>query len=382
MVLWALPLSARAQTVTELIGSNVFAGIPYPSVLGTLCAGTGANLNCPQFFHPDWSQPPGTRFFGVTNRVNPPIFLTSTSGAVWTAVPTQPFIGAVLNLGASVGVSSSGALVAIAGQGLDTCLIRRSTDQGSTWSTVFTDATQVCTLVFGSPTPPGLSCSELNGYCAFIVPSNPGAVTTIFSTDNGGSWFVGASTAYASADSRVWGPVLDSAGSAGIITRGINSLIGQPFGIKIGGEFQATSSYIPSPLTNRNCRPFLRGSTPFAVCVPNAGGNSYQLVSGGIPAQIGATFSLTDAAASVNEPLVHGRGSISYIVQPSATIATRLNLYLSTDQFNSGAILASTLTLPTTIIGGCCKGNIIGWGSRTYFSSGSSGSQAFFVAIQ
>lgn len=392
LVTLLIPASAWSQTVTTILGGNLQCDSTidtcssFPTSMSFLCDGSGTNLNCPQYFHPDWTQPAGTRFFGITNRTNPPIYLTSTDGITWTATTVQPFTAAVLNAGSSMAVASNGSLLAISGQGANLCLIRRSTDQGASWTTVFTDAALTCSMLGAFPSPPRSYCASAGGYCATLIVSDPSTMRVIFSTDNGASWTIGTAYAHPTADATTWGTVLNSNATIGIITRGINSLLGQPFGTKSGNDFVATPNYVPVPATNRNCRPYIIAGATRALCVPNAGGDPqpHQVVDGTIPAQIGAPFNLTDDfIAGANEPFVVGfRSSFGYILQPSRSVSARLNLYLSTDQFSTGAVLASTATHSTALVANCCKGNILEWGGKIYFTNGATSGNAFFGRIQ
>jgi hypothetical protein len=227
-------------------------------------------------------------------------------------------------------------------------------------------------------------CHHTGGYCAIANQSSGLNVTVIYSTDNGASWTIGTPYTHGTTDQRTFGPIINNGGSIGIITRGINSPGGQPFGTKSGSDFTNTPNYVPVPATGRNCRPYIMDNTTRALCTPNAGGNSFQVVDGTLPVEVGAAFTLTDAfTASVNETLVVGfNTNFGYIVMPSATSTTRLNLYISTGQFAGGASLVGNMTTSTILIAGCCKGNILEWGGKIYFTSGAPASNAFFGVIQ
>lgn len=381
---------AKAQTVTQVLGAqlacdpNVDSCLFFPAAPAILCMGTGANLDCPQYFHPDWSQAAGTRFFGITNRTNPPRYLTSTTGITWTLTAVQPFTAAVLNFGAYMAVSSNGSLLAASGQGANLCLIRRSTDQGASWSTVFSSLVQTCSIGFGNPTPPGMYCAETGGYCAVINMFSPATITVIFSTDEGATWTIGTAYAHISADSQAWGPIVASDGT-GILIRGVNSTSGQPFGSKQAADFTFTPSFVPS--VNLNCRPFTMGNALRAFCRPNAGGVTTQIYRGGalgIPPALHATFTTADVPTSGgSQDFQPGgfNGTYGYAITSSFSPANRYNFYISGDG-GSSFVLASQLTPTIAPIFGCCRGNLMRWGNKMYFTVAGTSSQAIFGAIQ
>ena len=381
-----------AQTVTTILGANVQCDpnvdscLFFPAAPSILCMGTGANLDCPQWFHPDWSQAAGTRFYGISNRANPPRYLTSTNGITWTLTTAQPFVAAVLNFGSYMAVSSNGSLLAASGQGANLCIIRRSTDQGANWSTVFSSAVQTCSVGFGNSTPPGMYCTETGGYCAVINMFNAASITMIFSTDNGASWTIGTAFAYVSADAQVWGPIVAADGT-GIVTRGVNQTggAGQPFGSKQAADFTFTLPFIPS--VNLNCRPFTMGNILRALCRPNAGGVNTQVYSGGalgiVPVLV-STFVTQDVPTSGGAQDFQPGGfnsTYGYAVTSSFSPANKYNVYISGDGANS-FVLAAVLTPTTAPVFGCCRGNLMRWGNKMYWTTGVHSSQAIFAVIQ
>lgn len=380
---------AGPTPVGAVMGGNVLCDPTNPGcqafpISGSiLCNGTAGNLNCPQFFHPDWSQSPGTTFYGITNRVNPPLFIVSTDGGtVWSPVAVQPFTAAVLNFGASMAVSSDGSLLAASGQGANLCIIRRSTDNGASWTTVFTSLVQNCSLGFVAPTPPGMYCHETNGYCAFVNPFVASTITVIYSTDNGATWTVGVTYSHISSDARTWGPILEPGGVNGILIRGVNPTAPRPFGVKSGNDFTGTVNFAPP--VNLNCRPLFMRSSAHAVCAPNAGGDLYQFTTGGalgIAPLVINTFTPEDTSG-ILEPQVVGFDAITgYMIQVSFATPTRLNLFVTRNTW--GSVVRVSQIIPTTApSSACCKGNIMRWGNRIYFSSGSTSSQAFLGVIQ
>lgn len=379
-----------AQSVTTILGANVQCDpnvdscLFFPSAPSILCNGSAVILDCPQWFHPDWSQAAGTRFYGITNRTNPPRYLTSTTGITWTLTTAQPFVAAVLNFGSYMAVSSNGSLLAASGQGANLCLIRRSTDQGANWSTVFSSLVQTCSVGFGNPTPPGMYCAETGGYCAVFNMFNAATVTTIYSTDNGASWTIGTAYAHISADSQVWGPIIASDGT-GIATRGVNSSGGQPYGSKQAADFTNTLPLVTA--INLNCRPFTMGVFLRGFCRPNAGGVTSRITTGGalgIAPVVMATFTTADVPVTGGSQDFEPAGfndTYGYAVTGSFTPSTRYNIYMTGDGANS-FVLTSQLTANFAPILGCCRGNFMRWGNKMYFTVAGTSSQAIFAVIQ
>lgn len=375
-------IQSQAATIQNIYGAAVSGPInDFPSVVSLLCDGSGANLNCPQYFHPQWNDTDQENLWGVTNRVNPPICIRSTDGGItWVACTTQPFVAGVLSLGARMAVAANGAIIFAAGQGANTCIIRRSTDNGVSWSTVFTSAVQVCSVEFGSPTPPQLYCSENGGYCAHVREAG-GNMTVIYSTDNGANWTVGTSFAYLTTDNRVSGPTLNADGSDGRAVTGINAITGQPFAIKSGSDFIATGNYVPA--VNVNCFPLLMGSDFRMMCTRNGVSDStLRYVNPAVvPLEIN-TFSISPALPSAQNIMPIGYSATTgYVILIDIAAPSQLTVYASVDSFAS-AVLLTRITPTTAPIAFCCNGNTFKWGNRLYFSSGASGSNAFLGIIE
>lgn len=366
--------------ISKIVGTRIDCGAgctTFPATASLLCQGS----SCPQYFHPDWTDTTFNRFYGIKNDTNPGTCVVSfNGGSVWVPCTTQPFTSSVLNTGIKFAVASDGSLLAASGQGSNTCIIRRSTNQAASWTTVFTSTTQTCSLLFGFPTPPEMYCAELNGYCAIINSINPSVITVIYSIDNGANWTVGTGYSHISADSRTWGPILTTDGIGGSIIRGVNTLSGEPFGIKSGNDFVSTGNYVPS--TNQNCRPFLMGSNLRALCTRNGISDPVlRYVAVQIPPIEIRTVSTGISPAAQNIQPVGFSANIGYVVLVDAADTTRLKILASIDDFVS-TVLLTTLTPTVPPILFCCNGNAIKWGSRLYFSSGSAGSTGFFGVIQ
>jgi hypothetical protein len=311
--------------------------------------------------------------------VNPPRYVVSVNEGPFTLIPTQPFVTAVLSLGGRIAVAADGSLLAASGQGANTCIIRRSNDGGTSWTTVYTDLVRQCSIGFGAPTPPGMYCAEDSGYCAVIDMLNVATIFVIYSTDYGQTW---NTTSYGqiSADSQTYGPALSSSGDIGIITRGANSVGGQPFGVKVGDLFVATFNFVPP--VNLNCFPLIQGTSTKALCTRNGVAEStYRYVEGQSLPIVLKTLAVPDGISSVNPQSIGYNSSVGYLIQVSSGDPSRLNIYATTDEWSS-VILLGQITPTTAPIGGCCRGNIIKWQGKIYFSSGAAGSNAFLAVIK
>lgn len=158
-------------------------GVTFPVALSVLCIST--NLSCPDKWHPSWTTT--GRFWGTRDGD----CVTSTnSGATWAACTAQPFVA---DTGANVASTFDGSLIAAGNPG-GVCTVKKSVDNGTIWTTVFTDATQ-CSLVLNNSQR--LLCQQVGGQCDFV--STVGGVARSYrTTNNGDNWTItnyGASAA-------------------------------------------------------------------------------------------------------------------------------------------------------------------------------------------
>jgi len=387
---------AHAASVTQILGASVICDPNvdtcqyFPTQGIFLCNGTGAILDCPQFFAPDFADTTGLRFFGLTNRTNPPRCVQSTDGGiVWGLCPSNPFGAAIDILGAAFTVASNGSLLTAAQDAPDNCIIRRSTDYGISWATVYTDATAgvSCGIGFGTPTPNIITCDQTGGYCAVIARDAAFALWAVYSTDNGLNWTKGVSFSIVNGNTTVF--VKSLGGSRGALTRGgINYGGAQPVGERIVSDWDNTGA-TPAPggaigtASNGATATVFDGiETIIAGPTSNPSTTHYRYsILGGVPLEV-ASFIPAGAPAFVNGPVLmaHGFGSIGYFISRSL-VGGFVNLYMTLDGFDNVS-LTQQLTPATAIIAGCCTGDMHTWNSRIYFASGGSGSNAFLVRIQ
>jgi len=363
-----------SEAVTSILGGSVQDP---PTSIELLCTGSAINQNCPQFMHPYWPDPRHERFYGITNRVNPGLCVQSFDGArTFSLCPAHPFVGATSSLGIKFAVASDGSLLAAAGQGANTCDIRRSTDQGNSWISVFTSTTRSCGLLFASPTTPEFYCAETGGYCALADTSSPSQIIFLYSSDNGASWTVDVTLTWNSADSRLWGPILSADGGVGVAARGVNALTGQPFGNKLGGGgWVVTANYTPSvPTVNMNCRPYLSGVVLSALCTPNAGGTTMRrLTVDTVPIEIGNVELPVQLTASGLLPMNYDEQD-GAIVALDNVFANILRTFATSTNWNDVVQIGGVPFINTAF--GCCLGNQLLWNGTIYFTTGYSGSTA------
>lgn len=385
-------LGTKAEAVFKVVGgqaecdTNNAGCLSFPTQISLLCDGSGTNLDCPQLFSPDFADTTGLRFYGVTNRVNPPRYTVSINGGVtWALLSAQPYAAVVDGLGGGIAVSSSGVIIAPANQGLNNCIIRISIDKGVSWSTAFTDigATDNCGQSFGAPITNNARCAQNSGYCAVVNPAGAGAFnfTTYFSNDNGINWTKGAITdQVVSGDQRVQ-IKLDNSGVDGVIGMGqISNGNGSVY--KLGDVFREGTGFIWG---GARCLGSVIMGTERIICGPNNVATTlYQnfTVGGGI-ATLANTFELTDAPLFVNGPNFHVEAfssSIGYLFGRNLA-GTKVNVYITTNAFAS-AILLGQVTPTIELIFGACMGESHKWSGKIYFTCGGSATQAFLGVIQ
>jgi hypothetical protein len=179
-----LPASLPAQNtaITALYGAQMacnpaLAGcIAIPLTLTTLCT-----VACPAQTSPSFTD--SLRFWGALNTVTVGACVSSTDGGLtWPACASQPFVAGNREFYAG---ASDGSVIAVGTPG-GTCTIRRSTNLGVSWATVFT-VVQACTS--GNLEGQRLRCVT-SGACEFIANNNTDS-QVIRSSDNGQSWTAG-----------------------------------------------------------------------------------------------------------------------------------------------------------------------------------------------
>lgn len=210
VVFLALPLVVSpAHAITDLFGTAANCGVGlgcgiFPQTVTVLCT-----ASCPTRSSFSWTNP--SRFWGALGG-GTGVCTTSTDGGVTFALcTTQPFATGANELYAG---AADGSVIAVGTTtGPTTCTMRRSTDNGTSWNTQFTQA---------------VNCSPSNnegqylyclasGACELVVFDTPTLNYRVFrSSNNGVTWSIGEVLA---ADSGV------NAGSAGVAWDGAKGFL-------------------------------------------------------------------------------------------------------------------------------------------------------------
>lgn len=404
LILWALsyplPSFSQSTSIGAVIGGNAACDAtnpgcqPFPVSASLICDGTGAILNCPQYFAPDWVDGTGLRFFGITGRTNPPLCVQSTNGGgTWVTCPSQPF-GAAISLGNSgMSVASDGSLIFAATQLPNTCIIRRSTDYGVSWSTVFTDntANEVCQYGNAGPTPNGVHCARASNYCS-VAGVIQGSFNSrmYYSTNNGASWTKGVTFQLVSTDVNNSFSVSDNGqqGSWSMYGQTYNT-VNRRFGYTTGADWTFTG-VLPQPGAGTSLRcpgTMIYNGAQAVLCGPDNGAGDtfkYRLFTHAAGAvALAATVTPVNGLSNAQSPdfmAVGFNSSTAYMIGRDDT-QTKVSIWVTRDNFSTMPRL-TTITPATVIIGGCCRGDIVSYNGKIYFTSGVGGSQAFFGRIQ
>jgi len=388
-------VGADAGGVKTIIGSRVDATgfVPIPSSATLSCDGAGGNLDCPQFFGPDWVDSTGVRFFGLTNRANPPRCVKSTNGGgTWglcDAGTASPFVGALDLLGGSMTTAADGSLIAVGDQGANNCIIRRSTDYGTSWSTVFTDTTasRSCGIAFSNPTTNMVRCAQ-TGFCT-VIGRGAGAFEEVnyFSNDYGANWSIGTSFTMVSGDAE-FHLRLNNSGNVGVLSPFAVTYASTFAAILSGNNFIVTTAIPTPPGSGASAKcpgSVIFGSNNYVVCGPDPlNTTTYRLfnIIGTTPTFL-YSFLPLDTPTNAQSPdftIIAYNGNVAYMVGRSAD-GTKINVYVTQDTFNTIIRIAS-LTPTTGLITGCCRGDMHVWNGKIYFTIAGTGANAVFGKVQ
>lgn len=354
-VLLGLLVTSRSYAVPQLFGATgecnlAFSGctvIPLSPTI--LCSVSCVNLSSPSFIDSD-------RFWGTTGTG----CRTSLNGGMtWAACTTQPLSSGGQEQYAG---ASDGSVIAI-GQVATTCTVKRSTDNGSNWTTVYTAASTA--IICGGAISGGsrLKCLS-DARCTFSTGHGvTGVPIALESTDNGQTW---VSSVYGAAGINPISMAWD--GSAGISTS--NTLRSGKYaaGWSQGALAFAGCGTISGSVVYNNaayglCKDPTVGSTAVRLMTPD--GVLFKTLT--LPgAQTGAGVGILAFGWATN---------VIYVVTAVNTSPQALGVWVSKDNGASFTLIYQT---PTTTNSMQANSDIFAANGCIYFSGGIS---AVFVRI-
>jgi len=149
---------------------------PIPLNITTLCI-----VTCP--LRSSFSYTSSSRFWASKDGSVGACFTSINGGVTWANCTTQAFTAG--SGGESYAGASDGSVIAV---GTDTdCIIRRSTDNGTSWTTVFTEVASACHA--GGQPGQYLYCLS-SGLCEYVT-NQAGTAKIYRSSNNGQSWTAG-----------------------------------------------------------------------------------------------------------------------------------------------------------------------------------------------
>lgn len=350
-----------------------------PLTVSFLCDGSVGVPNCPQYFDPDRTDTTGQTFYGINNGYTPRRCVKSTNGgSVWSACTTNPF-ASIATGPVYFTVTPSGVLLAAGRTAANFCEIKRSNDQGATWTLVFSSvAGAVACNNTASNTPGGslLKCIPSGTYCVLLAANifTTGTWTPITSTDSGATWTTETGLVTNSTDAVLRSLVLnDFTGLAlGLMTTTTRSLLGLE-------AWSVSTAWSTLPVSEF-CTGIIRGSLS-AICSPDAANEGVYTLrdsEGGLQ----SSFTMTNAPGSASSPLVTAvsiSSTVGYVLGREVPGTTRYNIWVTTNTFGDTALLTSIT--PTTYFTSCCVGDMLFYNGSIYMTSGGIGSGAQFIKI-
>lgn len=180
LFLFSLLAPLPAHAVTTVIGAQVQ---PPGPPLNTFILCQGGVPTCTRIMTPDWSN--SQRWYG-SNQSNCRI---SVNGArTWSNCPSNPSSTATYN---HYAVTNKGTVLAAGNDSGGTVLrIRRSTDQATTWTTVYNAAPVDVASIYQNQR---FHCAATISLCTFLFRDPGNNIISLTSTDDGQTWTVNAS---------------------------------------------------------------------------------------------------------------------------------------------------------------------------------------------
>lgn len=370
-----VPSSSHAIAIQALYGAQMACDpaiptcTPIPLTFSSLCTS-----GCPLRAAPSLTD--STRFWG-TGRPDAVDFTscrTSTNGgSVWADCTAQAFAPALSSVYAG---AADGSVIAAGSAAGPLCTIRRSTNNATSWSTVFTLAIN-CDL--NNNEGQWLFCLG-DGRCEFIAPGiSSGAGNRLYrSSDNGQNWTAGETT------TNTWISSLGGAawdGSSGI-SKGPGA---SSRSLVATADLWVNSAVWPAGPDALGCRgPVIYNSTPRVVCFEPAV-PAYRLYDS--LGSVVATLTIPQARLLIDEGSTV-MGYSSTVLYLAAT-KTRVPLpcggglcsagfYVSTDNLAS-FILLGEVTIPG--VGDMRAGNAFRANGCVYFDVGIASAAMIFAKV-
>jgi len=155
--------------------------IAFPATFSAVCTS-----GCPEIIQPSFTDV--NRMWGRTGTGVGSCTTSTNGGSTWAGCTTQAFIGGTFQGQEMYMGTADGSVVVISYDTTPTCYIRKSTDNGTSWSTKFTFADRCSGAFYESASGWCLA----DGRCEFQSyhsSANPSAIYVIYrSSDNGETW--------------------------------------------------------------------------------------------------------------------------------------------------------------------------------------------------
>lgn len=382
MLVMGIVSFAHSQ-VRKIIGINSYGPEPdFPTTVSLVCDGTGvAGNNCPQYWSPDFSDTDETNAFGYTNQTPPGRCLKSTNAAVsWSYCGSDPFTTSYNSQPASFGVASNGALLAAVNVNNTTqaCVIKRSTDGGDTWTTVFTqNGTYFCGAWNTTALPSTLKCAKSAANCVLYGWDTATTVsgTVWYSTDYGLTWSHSGILVNQAGSSPVGiGPAVSDDGNsiiAGVTTGQTSTTF---IYSRDGTTFAASAAWGTKIGASRCLTGFIygSGSDPAIGCGANNSTGTWEVMrlNANVPTTITQLTPGNGAPTSAQSPdlLIMRWDENTYYLVTRIHSTGQPSAFVTTDSFSSLHYLGSVNT--TTVFGSTPRGDIYKWRNSVYWSSG------------
>ena len=362
VVCWVMAgTQASAIPISQITGINANGPVStIPLSPSTTCSNAVAPGTCPITFHPSWTD--SSRLWGVTGNIGGGNYECVTSvdfGLTWATCTTQPWSAGQQHQVASPTDGSVISVADIAGS----CTIKRSTDNGTIWTTVFTSAGIQCSM---SARAQIIYCQEASGQCDVGNTLGGNNARIHRSTDNGASWSV-ISMADVLTAPALGG--IEFNGSAGVF--GSDALGAGLKAVTAAANTWALSTAWPPTSLDRGTPLLFGGATPQIISQNGAANTYHRTDTNGTLIQ---AISPTDGATALSPGLraLYWSGSDYFMVGPGTTGQA---IWVTRDDF------VTIIKLYTTVLP-AGRVTMYKHNSRILISTNSGGTVGAFFIIQ